>query len=239
MLPVVEIFDSIDGEGVFAGKLATFIRLAGCNLRCRYCDTKYALMELESSHKKSVDDVLEQVEKFGNKHVTLTGGEPLLHHDVVDLVNRLCDLGFHVNVETNGTQDISWLVRNYDCTVTMDYKTPSSFCESFPADMKRDALQKMHANMKLLRPQDALKIVMRASDFNDVWHSVLCNALNGFGKRSRFNIFLSPIFGECEPRELVDFLKSLRKDVDRENLERVRVQLQMHKFIWPPEMRGV
>lgn len=216
---VAEIFSSIDGEGVRAGQLASFVRLAGCNLRCAYCDTTYAL-DQASGRPMTLNAILEQLRAYACPRITLTGGEPLAAPNALDLVTALCQAGFEVNIETNGSMDIRPYVSLAPTIVTMDYKTPSSG--------SRSAMRM--ANLPLLRPQDVLKIVLQEADFDDVrallaTHSLPCA------------IYLSPIYGAVQPARIVEFMQDLaRAGADT---ARLRMQLQLHKYIWPPDMRGV
>lgn len=214
---VIEIFDSIDGEGLRAGELATFIRLAGCNLKCSYCDTAYSI-PMDSGEEMTIPHILEVVRHIGNKNITLTGGEPLLHEEGFELANALSDAGYRVNVETNGSIDIRFV--GIDSLITMDWKAPSSGME---AAMKASNLEK-------LTEKDVLKLVIAKSDFDYVADFLRQHRLPCY-------IYLSPVFGQVEPKELVEFAKHLREiGVDTSKL---RVQLQLHKFIWPVDMRGV
>lgn len=213
---VVEVFLSIDGEGIRAGKLATFIRLAGCNLRCSYCDTKYA-QNMTDGEEMSVLAIIDRVKELGCKNVTLTGGEPLLNKNGFILAHALAERGYSVNIETNGSIDISDLLDEPNVIVTMDYKSPSSGCEK----------NMLLSNLEKLREQDVLKFVIEESDFDAV-RAVLER------HKIKAQIFLSPVFGKVEPSQIVDFMK--REFLGREN---IRVQLQLHKFIWKPETRGV
>lgn len=217
-MKVIEMFDSIDGEGIFAGCLATFIRLAGCNLRCLYCDTLYA-MDIANAKEMSANEILNECKKIGNQHITLTGGEPLIHKDVDKLINILCNNGFFVNIETNGTIDFEKYRRN-NVIITMDYKTISSGENS-----------RMSASrIELLRPCDALKIVCEESDFEDIKAMLQsCNI--------RSHVFLSPVFGKINPQGLVTFAKRIRDS--KTFAGDLRVQLQLHKIIWNPDKRGV
>ena len=217
-MKVIEIFDSIDGEGIFAGCLATFIRLAGCNLRCLYCDTLYA-MDIANAKEMSVNEILNECKKIGNQHITLTGGEPLIHKDVDKLINVLCNNGFFVNIETNGTIDFEKYRKN-NVVITMDYKTISSGENS-----------RMSASrIELLRSCDVLKVVCEESDFEDIKAMLRsCNI--------RSHVFLSPVFGKINPQELVTFAKSIRNN--KNFMGDLRVQLQLHKIIWSSNERGV
>lgn len=125
---VNEIFKSIDGEGLRTGELTTFIRLAGCNLRCSYCDTCYALKNSNGT-EMSVDEIVKKAKKMDYRNITLTGGEPLIHKDVDDLISKLCENGFYVNIETNGSVPIDKYITNKNIILTMDYKLPSSGVE--------------------------------------------------------------------------------------------------------------
>lgn len=215
--PVVEIFDSIDGEGITAGCLATFIRLAGCNIRCGYCDTPYALKK-EVGKDMTLAEIVERVEKIGNKHVTLTGGEPLWCNRVKTLIEAIIDEGHRVNIETNGTLPIEPYTQLYGVIITMDYKTLSSGMNG----------QMNLENLRRLRRFDVLKIVCQESDFEDIEQMLKTY-------RPRCKIFLSPIYGKFEPVKLVDFAKYLRD----EGIYNVRVQVQLHKIIWNPNEKGV
>lgn len=214
---VVEIFNSIDGEGCRAGKLATFIRTAGCNLRCSYCDTSYA-QEMAQGQDMTVEQICEQVKEIGCHNITLTGGEPLLHCEAPELVKVLCRYG-QVNIETNGTMPIEPFLSLKNTIITMDYKCPSSGCESM---MRLE-------NLELLRPWDVLKFVVSEDDFRAVREVLLYYQI-------RAQVYLSPVFGKVELPKIVGFVKRLHKEGLAEN---VRMQLQMHKIIWDPQKRGV
>lgn len=212
---VNEIFDSIDGEGIYAGQLATFIRLSGCNLRCGYCDTTYAF---KCGEELSIDEILSKVKEINNKHITLTGGEPLIHKDIDILIKELCQRNYIVNIETNGSVDVKRF-QNENTIITMDYKTISSGENS---TMNRERIES-------LRSYDVLKIVCKESDFDDVKDMIKNTDVKSY-------IYLSPIYNEIVPIRLVEFLKELR---DKRITNRARMQLQLHKLIWRPEERGV
>lgn len=216
-MKVVEIFGSIDGEGLRTGELATFIRLAGCNLRCSYCDTCYALKNSDGI-EMTIDEILEKVKNIGHKNVTLTGGEPLIHKDIDELIKALLENNYMINIETNGSIDISNLDKRI--LITMDYKTPASNEEN-----------KMNlANFNYLKENDVLKFVCNRNDLPKVKEIIKNNNIKSY-------IYLSPIFNEIDPVELVDFLKELHK----ENIDtkKIRVQIQLHKIIWSPDERSV
>lgn len=217
-LVVNEIFGSIDGEGLRTGELATFIRLAGCNLRCRYCDTDYAL-KVNQGTGMTIEEILNKVKDIGYKNITLTGGEPLIHSNIEKLIDKLLEEGYNVNIETNGAVDISkYIAKNL--LLTVDFKTKSS-------EMIKYMFLK---NLSLLREKDVLKIVCNKDDFNDIKDLLRNNDIKSY-------IYLSPIFKEIDPEELVEFLKELHKEGF--NTDKIRVQVQLHKIIWNPDKRGV
>ena len=218
MYKVNEIFLSIDGEGVRTGLPTVFIRLYGCNLKCSYCDTRYSC---ENSEYKLMPlmDILEQVLSYGVPRVTLTGGEPLIHEGVKDLINSLVVNGIEVNIETNGAVDLEdfWEYKyNSKVIFTMDYKCASSGMED-----------KMKLwNLKLLQPKDVIKFVV--SNYNEL------EKMEYILKESECKArpYVSPVFDKIEPKELVEYILDNK-------LNNVKVQVQLHKIIWNPNMRGV
>lgn len=215
---VNEIFGSIDGEGLRTGELATFIRLAGCNLRCSYCDTCYAL-KITDGKKMSIEEIIDEVKKIGYKNITLTGGEPLIHKDVDKLIDELIKNGFYVNIETNGAVDIANYLKN-NVLITMDYKTASSGMEE----------KMLVNNFKMLRENDVLKFVVSEQDLESIKEILKTYKIKSY-------IYLSPVFEKIEPKRLVEFLKGLHKEGI--NTDKIRVQIQLHKIIWNPNERGV
>ena len=214
---VNEIFPSIEGEGLWAGVPTTFIRLYGCNLHCSYCDTRYACDGGKSEFKHlSIDDILQVVEVFGNKHITLTGGEPLLQKHVYYLVKELIHHGYHVNIETNGSQAVVLYTHYNDITVTMDYKSISS----------GENEMMLLSNLYALRSQDVLKFVVGNMEDLEDMHKVIEKY------PLQCHIFISPIFGQIDPKDIVDYML-------QHNLQNCRLQLQLHKFIYPIDARGV
>lgn len=216
-MKVVEIFESIDGEGIRAGFPVTFIRLHGCNLNCSYCDSRYACVG-DGYNDLYIEDILQKVEQLGHKRITLTGGEPLIHPDVKLLITELLNSGYYLNIETNGSVDISPYAKKRSVIITLDYKSPSSGMED----------KMLLDNLKLLRKTDVLKFVVGTEE--DLQKAK--NIIKQYELEGKCHIYLSPIFGDIEPKRLVEFILA-------EHLELVRVQLQMHKFIWDPDMKGV
>ena len=216
---VVEIFESINGEGMRAGELAVFVRMKGCNLSCNYCDTMWANEADCEFEEMTADRIVERVKKSGIKNVTLTGGEPLLQKDADKLLKLFSDeKDIRVEIETNGSVNLSPFLKYENTSFTMDYKLPESDMEKY-MDLE---------NFKILRKKDTLKFV--ASSVNDLKKAK--DIIEKYDLIDRVNIIFSPVFGKIELTDIVDFLKDNK-------LNDVMMQLQMHKFIWAPDERGV
>ena len=214
---VVEIFESINGEGMRAGELAVFVRMKGCNLSCNYCDTMWANEADCEFEEMTADRIVERVKKSGIKNVTLTGGEPLLQKDADKLLKLFSDeKDIRVEIETNGSVNLSPFLKYENTSFTMDYKLPESDMEKY-MDLE---------NFKILRKKDTLKFVA----VNDLKKAK--DIIEKYDLIDRVNIIFSPVFGKIELTDIVDFLKDNK-------LNDVRMQLQMHKFIWAPDERGV
>lgn len=214
---VNEIFGSIDGEGIRAGELASFVRLAGCNLRCSYCDTQYAL-DKNAGTEMLVNEIIDELNKIGIKNVTLTGGEPLQHKDIDILIDELIKSNYKVNIETNGSINIEKYVGK--CLITMDYKCPSSKMEN----------TMNLANIEKLGEEDVLKFVVEESDLK-----IVEEVLGKFKIKSF--VYISPIYQKIELPKIVEFMKKCNSNgID---MTKVRMQIQLHKVIWNPDMRGV
>lgn len=216
---VIESFVSINGEGTRAGELAVFIRFRGCNLRCSYCDTLYANEPDAPCVEQTPADVYAYIRSTGVTNVTLTGGEPLLEPEIKDLLALLlADDRLSVEIETNGAVDLAPFCGDKRPLFTMDYKLPSSGCERA---MKTE-------NFSLLQPEDTVKFVSGSRADLDRALEIIqkCDLLD------RCHVYFSPVFGAIEPVEIVNFMTEHR-------LNRARLQLQMHKFIWDPMKRGV
>jgi 7-carboxy-7-deazaguanine synthase len=213
MLTINEIFHSIQGESSYAGRPCVFVRLTACDLRCTWCDTPYAFYE---GHKMSVDDVVADVESRGCELVEVTGGEPLLQPDVYPLMQRLLDSGKTVMIETGGHRSIAKVPAGV--IRIMDVKCPGSG-ESAKNDW---------SNLPLLTGRDEVKFVI--ADRVDYDYARAVVAREGLTERCGAVLF-SPVHGKLEPRELSEWVLADRLPV--------RVQLQVHKYIWSPETRGV
>lgn len=217
---VVETFLSINGEGTKAGQLAFFIRFAGCNLSCDYCDTKWANNTDVPYTKMNAEKIYELVKKSGSRNVTITGGEPLLQKNIGDLLALLCrDPMLYVEVETNGSIPLSpFLSIPERPSFTMDYKLSKSGMED----------RMCHENLPLLTKKDTVKFVCGCKeDLDRAWEITKLYHLT-----ERTNVYLSPVFGEIQPANMVEYMKE-------NNLVGVTLQLQMHKVIWDPNERGV
>jgi len=213
MLTINEIFHSIQGESTHAGRPCVFVRLTACDLRCRWCDTPYAFHE---GRKMSVDEVVADVEARGCPVVEVTGGEPLLQADVYPLMQRLLDAGKTVLIETGGHRSIAQVPAGVVRIV--DVKCPGSG-ESDRNDW---------SNLALLTPADEVKFVI--ADRTDYEYArEIVNRENLAGRVAA--VLFSPVHGELPSKQLAEWVIADRLEV--------RVQLQMHKYIWTPETRGV
>lgn len=217
---VVETFVSINGEGRRAGELAVFIRFFGCNLNCSYCDTKWANEPDVKFRWMSEEEIYEYVKETGVRNVTLTGGEPLLRPDMEILLTKLlADSSLRVEIETNGSVDLTTFAKlPFSPSFTMDYKLAGSGMEE---NMNRN-------NFSLLTLEDTVKFVVGSKE--DLERSAQIIAEEKLLERTA--IYFSPVFGKIEPEEIVNFI------IERK-LNDVRVQLQLHKFIWDPDKKGV
>ncbi len=213
-LPVSEIYRSIQGESTYAGWPCVFIRLAGCNLHCTWCDTPHARGEGEPL---SIPEIIERVRAFNCRMVEITGGEPLIHEKTPDLVNALVDLGHVVLLETNGSLDISRV--NPRCIRIVDFKCPSS----------GEAESNRFENMEAMFEHDEIKFVVADREDYEYALDIIQHLLGDL--RLSNTIHLSPVFGKLDPAELASWILEDRLGV--------RLSLQLHKYIWHPDQRGV
>lgn len=218
---VVEIFDSIDGEGIRTGIPASFVRLAGCNLRCSYCDTLYALFGEKEPCRYIEMSVAEIEQSLKYKRVTLTGGEPMIAPGVEYLIKTLAADGFEVNIETNGAADISSAVNLENVFFTIDYKLPSS----------NECDKMMWQNFLQLTQKDAVKFVVGTDEDLQKMLFVVKRLKKECKKMPQ--IFAGVVFGRMDLKQLTGFI------LENDELSDVRVQVQLHKIIWNPEARGV
>ena len=211
-MKVNEIFHSIQGETTYAGMVCTFIRLTGCNLRCSYCDTTYAYYEGE---EMTPEEVVRRVRDFAASLVMITGGEPLLSPELNQLVSSLNNHNYHILVETNGSLDIGKI--EGEVVKIVDLKCPGS---GMSDHIYWDNLNK-------LTPNDQVKFVI--GDREDYQWAKGVIALHKLAER--VPVLFSPVFGKMEPGLLADWIVE-------DNLK-VRFQLQLHKYIWGPDRKGV
>lgn len=212
-LKINEIFHSIQGESTKAGLPCVFVRLTYCNIRCVYCDTEYAFYE---GSDRSIDDIIAEVRSYKCNLVEITGGEPLVQENVHILMKELCDLGFEVLIETGGSLPIE----NIDSRVKviMDLKTPYSKMEK----------KNRYENIQYLKPNDEVKFVIGSREDYE-WVKEMIGKYDLVNKAEQ--VLLSPVFDKVENVQLAEWILQDKLDV--------RFQLQMHKYIWHPEARGV
>ena len=225
-MKVIEIFKSIDGEGIRTGVPVTFIRLEGCNLRCSYCDTKYSYNDAKYE-EMSVEQIIFAVTLLGLDKVTLTGGEPLLHKDVDKLVAALTKLGIEVNIETNGSVSLREFhskieeLGNPDKLIyTVDYKCKSSKMSRWMEADNIDFVGEFHSN-------NVIKFVVGSVEDLEQCSEIVKE------KNPQARVFISPVFGKITPKEIVEFV------LTHDHMKECTVQVQLHKIIWDPEVRGV
>lgn len=220
---IAEKFVSINGEGERAGQLAVFIRMCGCNLKCSYCDTWWANEENVAYTDMSLEDIVSYIKETKVNNITLTGGEPLLYRENQDsksLLEAISGIeGAFLEIETNGSIDLS-PYRNIrdNISFTMDYKLPDSGMED----------KMCHDNFQILRKNDVVKFV--SGSVKDLVRAK--EIIDRYCLTEKCNVYISPVFGRIQPVEIVNFM------IDN-NMNKVNLQLQMHKIIWDPDKKGV
>ncbi|MEM7051395.1 MAG: radical SAM protein [Acidobacteriota bacterium] len=215
-LRIHEIFYSLQGESTAIGRPCVLVRLTGCQMRCRWCDTEYAFYE---GDWRSLDDVLKEVEGYGCPLVEVTGGEPLLQRGARPLMTALCDRGYEVLLETGGGVDIS----DVDPRVRriVDVKCPGS----------GEAENNHWPNLDLLTARDEIKMVI-CDEADYLWARDLLRRLEGRGRLAEIGaVHLSPVHGELDAPALAEWIL-------RDRLP-VRLALQLHKLLWGADQRGV
>ncbi|EPY2306477.1 putative 7-carboxy-7-deazaguanine synthase QueE [Clostridium sporogenes] len=217
---VVERFVSINGEGRRAGQLAIFIRFAGCNLNCSYCDTLWANEKDVSYELISSKDIYDYIKSQKIKNVTLTGGEPLMQKGIVELLKLLSkDKELYVEIETNGSVLLDeFLDIENSPSFTMDYKLPSSNMEN------KMALD----NFRYLTNKDTVKFV--SGSIEDL--EKVKEIIKKYNLVNTTNVYISPVFGKINLDTIVEFMKNNK-------MNGVNLQLQLHKIIWDPNKKGV
>lgn len=214
MLRVTEIFHSIQGESTHAGRPCTFVRLTGCPMRCTWCDSEYTFT---GGDHFSIEQILQRVRDFGCRLVEITGGEPLAQREAFELIRQLCDGGYEVLIETGGyvaTADVDERAK-----VILDIKCPAS----------GEAERNDWSNLERLRAdRDEVKFVI--ADASD-WEFAK-KIIEQYGLETRAKaILISPAWGLIDLQELVKWIT--------ESGLNVRMQLQLHKYIWGPDVHGV
>ena len=216
-MQVIEKFVSINGEGLRQGELACFIRFANCNLRCSYCDTKYSF-ENPIFSEESIEEIVNWVNLQNVKNITLTGGEPLIQKDIKELMIKLSNLGYRIEIETNGSIDIKDFLNINNVSFTLDYKLPVSLMEH---KMNLD-------NYKYITKLDSVKFVCGTQEDLGKTKEIMLK----YDLINKTNCMISPVFNMIELPKIVDFMVL-------NNLNDVKLCLQIHKFIWDPNKRGV
>lgn len=217
---VSEIFESIDGEGYHAGYPTVFFRVVGCNLRCSWCDSEYTFQADENSRWMDVNEAIQEVESFGIKHVTITGGEPLLEENKIWMtyfIRCLLLQEFTIDIETNGAVNLLYWKEEFasnDVVFIMDWKAPSSKMNRFM----------VKENIAYLDESDIIKIVVQDDDFEEVERII--------DTQSLATIYISPVFGKVTMRKIPEFVLKHKNS-------KIRCQLQLHKIFWDPNKRGV
>jgi 7-carboxy-7-deazaguanine synthase len=214
MLRVTEIFHSIQGESTHAGRPCTFVRLTGCPMRCVWCDSEYTF---SGGEHISLEDVLKQVRAFGSRLVEVTGGEPLAQKEAHPLISRLCDEGFEVLIETGGyfsTAEIDERAK-----IILDVKCP---------DSGEEARNHWPNLVRLRAAEDEVKFVIAS---RRDWEYALEVVRRFDLEKAAKAVLISPAWDEIDLKDLADW-------VARSKLN-LRMQLQLHKYIWGPEVQGV
>ncbi len=206
-LKLTEIFFSVQGESDLAGWPTVFVRLTGCPLRCRWCDTPYSF---HGGEWYTIDDIVEQVAGYGSRHVCVTGGEPLAQKRCLILLERLCDAGLVVSLETSGAVSVA----EVDPRVikVIDFKAPGS------DEVERNDW----SNLNHLRAHDQIKLVLADRTDFDWALSVIAEQ-----RLDRWQVLMSPVWHELHPRQLAEWIIESRAPV--------RLQVQMHKYLWGEE----
>jgi len=207
---IIEVFKSVQGESSWTGLPTTFIRLAACNLRCTWCDTPYSFGRGEP---RTLTSLIQEVDHNGCRYVCITGGEPLLQQGVYALMSRLISKGYQVSLETGGSLPIDQV--DSKVKIILDIKCPGSGMSE----------KNLLDNLSQLKPIDEVKFVILGRQDYD-YAKEICQK---YGLTS--NVLFSPVFDQLESRTLVEWILE-----DKLN---VRLNLQLHKFIWDPQTKGV
>jgi 7-carboxy-7-deazaguanine synthase len=221
-IPMVEIFETVEGEGTRAGFPTVFVRLYGCNLRCSWCDTKYSYPPEQAGDVMTIGEIIKQVRTFSSRHICLTGGEPLLYGDhSLALIHALLEIESlqDIHIETNGAIELGYFMERIDSPKVryiMDFKLPDS------GEMER----MLYNNFALLRAEDEVKFVIASEiDFDTAVRVLEENPTTALP-------LFSPVWETMPPAKLVELIL-------QHKLSHVKLSLQLHKIIWDPAKRGV
>jgi 7-carboxy-7-deazaguanine synthase len=221
-IPMVEIFETVEGEGTRAGFPTIFVRLFGCNLRCSWCDTKYSYPPEQAGDVMSISEIVTEVRKYSANYICLTGGEPLLYGEhSLALIHALLEIETlqDLHIETNGAIELSYFMERIDSPKVryiMDFKLPGS------GEMER----MLYSNFEILRAADELKFVIA----NDTDFETAVQVLEAH-PTAALPLF-SPVWETMPPAKLVELML-------KHKLSHVKLNLQLHKIIWDPAKRGV
>ena len=211
-LKINEIYYSIQGESSYMGKPCIFIRLTYCNLRCSYCDSEYTFYD---GKDMTIDEIINKIQNYPCKLVEVTGGEPLFQKECIDLLNKLVDLEYHVLLETSGAISLKDVPK--DVKKIVDFKCPSSAMSD----------KNLWSIVDELNDKDEIKFVIgNLEDYE--WTK---SKIDKYGLNKKWVVLFSPVFGKISLEKLADWILE-------DNLD-VRLQLQMHKYIWDPDKRAV
>lgn len=228
---LLECFYSIDGETKRSGELVWFIRVTSCNLSCKWCDTDYC--HFDKGETKDIDELIKELEKTKtSRKVTITGGEPLIHPNIDKLVKKLLDHGWNVNIETNGSVDPRTILShdifndyryNGQLWYSLDYKCPGS-------NMNNQMIS-ARATAMILTNNDCLKFVVSSKeDLESAYHRIKLVERyyneERVPEKSRCVYYISPCFGEIELPFIIDFMK------EKNLINRIKFQVQVHKIVW-------
>ncbi|HEX7152555.1 MAG TPA: 7-carboxy-7-deazaguanine synthase QueE [Thermoanaerobaculia bacterium] len=208
---ITEIFHSIQGESSHAGRPCVFVRLTGCNLRCRWCDSEYTFT---GGERLTLDEVVARVAAYGCNLIEITGGEPLAQAEAFPLISRLCDDGYEVLIETSGSIDVTPV--DPRAKLILDVKCPGS----------GEVAKNRWSNLDHLRPHDELKFVIAdRADYEWAREVITSRDL------SRWTVLISPVWGEMNLKSLAEWMLADRLPA--------RFQTQLHKHIWGADVHGV
>ncbi|WP_371320188.1 7-carboxy-7-deazaguanine synthase QueE [Chengkuizengella axinellae] len=221
-LPMVEIFETVEGEGTGAGFPTIFVRLFGCNLRCTWCDTPYSYPPEKAEKVMSIEEIVSEVRSYSSQHICLTGGEPLLYGDhSLKLIEQLVEIEHikDIHIETNGAIDLKPFINQISSPkvrYVMDYKLPDS------GEMDKMIIE----NLEFLRKQDELKFVIgNEKDFFTAKQLLETNETEALP-------LFSPVWETMPPQKLVEMMLE-------HQCSHIKLNLQLHKIIWDPAARGV